>query len=90
MDAAGVRHPVYCPRRCRTLRVTVLTRIRRPVDSCAEDSTSGLCRTLGKRVGCHSPQGFKSPILRAETPEARATGRLAMSAYLCHVRERQR
>ena len=33
-----------------------------------ENSPSGLWRTLGKRVGCESPRGFESPILRSETP----------------------
>lgn len=37
----------------------------------AEDSPSGLWRTIGNRVGCYSPRGFKSRILRhlpAQTP----------------------
>jgi hypothetical protein len=41
------------------------------VASSAEDSPSGLWRTIGNRVGCYSPRGFKSRILRhrpAPTP----------------------
>ena len=42
-------------------------RVARRVRSSAEDSPSGLWRSLGKRVGCESPQGFESPILRHST-----------------------
>jgi hypothetical protein len=34
------------------------------VTSYLEESHSGLVRSLGKRVGCKSPRGFESPLLR--------------------------
>ena len=48
-----------------------------PVTSLAEDSPSGLGRTIGNRVGCYNPRGFKSRILRqlpVQTPSIMITG----------------
>ena len=45
-------------------RESISPAVTRPVLSSAEDSPSGLWRSLGKRVGCENPQGFESLILR--------------------------
>ena len=42
-----------------------------PVPFSLEDSHSGLVRTIGNRVGCYSPRGFKSRILRHDDQQQR-------------------
>lgn len=45
---------------------------RAPVPSPTEDWPSGLRRTIGNRVGCNSPHGFESRILRQLKVKRRA------------------
>ena len=59
-----------------------------PVPCRAEDSHSGLVRTIGNRVGCCSPRGFKSRILRHPDQEKRRTPAI-MGARRCLSVRRQ-